>query len=121
MRTRSDALLWHRKQARLEKDVGLKSWRRCRPRRCETFSCFFLLPWDLRKRGTGGQCSLFACSLVGRCWDGCWKKRPFWNVLFKVGGVLLCVLYATSQPLAPVALQGDRCTEDLIRATRPGK
>lgn len=31
------------------------------------------------------------------------------------------VLYASSQPLAPVALQGDRCTEDLSCSERQGR
>lgn len=65
IRTRSDAALWHRNKHDLGgcwievvEEVSAE-------KRCETFSCFFLLPWDLRKGGSGGQRCLFACSLVG--------------------------------------------------------
>lgn len=41
----------------------------------ETFSCFFLSPWDLRRGGTGGQPCLFARSPVGFAGMR-WLERP---------------------------------------------
>ena len=112
IRTRSDAVLWHRSKHDFGGGCGIEvvgeevsAEKGVRP---------FLASF----------CCLGTCGSAEQAGSAAWSLVRLSGLLGWLGrllGVLLFLLYATSQPLAPVALQGDRCTEDLFRATRPGK